>query len=224
MIKERLKQVSDQFGGHPGFKKLLEPEVWMRKTWHMGSCALLAFCFVILPFGVFYPWFVAATLLWIIFEFVRLTPWGQSLPLHTYFKETILKAKEQEGFTAGLQTVLAVLIVTFILQREIAILALLYLAFGDTIANVVGVSFNGPKFYKNKSVPGTFALFIFAFILTFIYMMAYTTPLVALFLALIGGLSAGLFEAYPFGLDDNASLTLGPAIVLQLAYIFLTTS
>lgn len=210
---------------HPGVQKMLAPELWIRKAWHIGASFILTLCYIILPFGIFYPWFVAATLLWIVLEFIRLTPWAQGLPLHDLMRTYILKDKEHDKFTAGLQTMLAILVVTFCMQRSIATLALLYLTFGDPIANVAGVAFQGPKFHRNKSLHGTFALCIFAFILTFVVLLFTSmSPLIALFMAIIGSLSAGIFEAYNLGLDDNASLTLGPAITLQVAYYFLSTT
>lgn len=207
-----------------GLQKLLEPELWIRKIWHIGACFLVTICYVILPFAVFFPWFSALTLLWIVFEFIRLTPWAQNLPIHELMRSYILKSKEHETFTAALQTVLAILVVVWITNRTVCTLALLYLTFGDPLANIVGVAFNGPKFYRNKSLHGTFAVCIFCLLLTFVYLLIKgISPLVALYLGLIGGLAAGLFEAVNWGLDDNASLILGSALSLQIAFYFLVT-
>ncbi len=99
---------------------------------------------------------------------------------------------------------------------SVAILAVLYLAFGDPLASIVGVYYQRKKPAMggfSKSWAGSTACFAACFLLSFLLMpllfdgLQYQDWRLWL-LAILGGLSAAFAEFLPLRTDDNLSLPI----------------
>ena len=100
---------------------------------------------------------------------------------------------------------------------KIAICAMMFLILGDMSAAIFGISFGKIKIYGNKSLEGTFAMFVVCFFIGInmfwnIHMREYPVALASLV--------ACLTELYePFGINDNMSITLFSSMALQFGFL-----
>ncbi|MDR3306090.1 MAG: hypothetical protein LBS61_00180 [Endomicrobium sp.] len=89
----------------------------------------------------------------------------------------------------------AFIAIVFFPNKSMVFTSLLYLAFGDTAAALVGRTIGRHKIFTGKSLEGSFACFIVCFIIgLFLFNIQF---------ALIGAVAAALIEAIPWKLNDN---------------------
>ncbi len=100
--------------------------------------------------------------------------------------------------------------------KGVAILSILFLGLGDPMASIIGIKFGKHKMGR-LSLEGSLAFFFTSFALCFLY--PYLNPHfhgpIWLF-ALCGGLIGALSERWTFRLDDNFTIPLFSATLLQL--------
>lgn len=202
-----------------GEKRVLQ---WPRKIWHMCGALLVVGIYLFLPasyaakitvFGIF-------SLLLIIGEVTRL-----SLPrfnarvmqdLRPYMRK-----REVKGFSSMTFYSISAFLVCLLFSKGVAILAVLYLGFGDSFASIVGVKWGRHRLGKRFTLEGSLTFFAVCFLLTWLYPLfapGYTGSLLAL--ALAGGLIGMVSEWLSFRLDDNLVIPLSSAALLQ-AVLFL---
>lgn len=118
--------------------------------------------------------------------------------------------------------ILATLLAIGIFPKPIAVLSILYLAFGDPVASVVGILYGkyGPRFSNGKSLIGTLAGVATCTLVGFFFLKTLSLPpTVYLSLVLIGGIAGGVAELAPFEMDDNLSIPIVSGFVLWFAFI-----
>lgn len=93
-------------------------------------------------------------------------------------------------------------------ERSVAVPALLVLACGDTAASVFGQILGGYKLREGKTLAGSLAFLVTAFLVTLPF---FPTPI-----ALGGAFSAAVAELLPLPLDDNLTIPLTAGIALTL--------
>ena len=111
-------------------------------------------------------------------------------------------------------------LVFLIFSPSIASLSVLYLAIGDPIASIFGISYGqgAYKFHNGKSVVGTVACGAFCMVLTMIYGLLMAWPLHQIYtLAFFGSVAAALAETFAIeDINDNLFIPLASALVLAL--------
>mmetsp|Transcript_14065 Transcript_14065/g.32425 ORF Transcript_14065/g.32425 Transcript_14065/m.32425 type:complete len:264 (-) Transcript_14065:89-880(-) len=136
-------------------------------------------------------------------------------------------------FVAGVLTCI------MLFPRNVAILSILYLSFGDPFASTCGIRFGylGPKFSNGKSLVGSLGgLFACAFTTT-VYYLSHGFPLNGslLLVSLLGGIAGAIPETFcgrihdgtggPIDVDDNIAVPVGSGLIfflfLQLFPIYL---
>lgn len=109
-----------------------------------------------------------------------------------------------------------------IFNTHIATLSILYLAFGDPLASLVGIKYGAGshKFSNGKSIVGTLAGITVCMIITMVYGTAVNWTLSTIFpLAFFGGLAGGLSETFVIDdINDNLFIPLVSATVLSIVY------
>jgi len=111
-----------------------------------------------------------------------------------------------------------------IFPQPIAVLSILYLAFGDPIASLFGIMYGDRsiRLASGKSLIGTSAGVMTCMLVTFLYLRS--MPISEghrVFLTLLGGLAGGTAELLPLDVDDNFSIPIVSGFVLWLAFILL---
>lgn len=124
----------------------------------------------------------------------------------------IFRQKEYKKFSSMTLFLLACFFTILIFPKNLAILAIIFLIFGDLVAKVFGLQFGKTKFFQ-KTLEGSSAYFLACFLIGFFLSpyLDFNLPII-----LIGALGASLAESLPFGIDDNFIVPLLSATLMWL--------
>lgn len=120
--------------------------------------------------------------------------------------EAISREHEKYSIGAHIYFTIGALIIVCLFPRDIAIGAITVATLGDAIAAIIGKPFGRHRFKNGKSVEGSLAYFVTAFLTLFV--------LIDLPHALIGALAGMLAEFYELPPDDNFSNQIAVAIAI----------
>lgn len=133
--------------------------------------------------------------------------------------------KQASGMVFFVAGVLSVIV---LFPKNVAMLAILWLSFGDPVASACGIKFGylGPKFRNGKSLIGTLGGFLACAVTTLIYYHRAGLGLggsMLMFLALLGGISGAIPETLcgrmhngeggPIDVDDNLAVPIGSGLI-----------
>ena len=180
---------------------------WARKIWHvLGVCVLAMIGHFFSPL-----WTNTVMLgLWLLFvpvDFLRLrSPALNDFLMHLF--RPIMRQTEAKALAGTSYLLTGVLVISLLFPREIVLITLLYLAFADPMASVVGIRWGRDKIFGHKSVQGSAAAFLICTLITFLaltYEGIFSERI--LMVSILGGLIGACAEAIPIGpLDDNFSI------------------
>ena len=119
-----------------------------------------------------------------------------------------MRPGEESRLTGSTYYLVACWFTILVFERTVAAAALLVLACADTAASVVGQAIGGYRFAKGKTLSGTGAFVVTAFLVTL--------PLFPATPALGGAIIAAVIECLPLPLDDNITIPLAVGISLTL--------
>jgi len=146
----------------------------------------------------------------------------------------LIKEKEKNKIHASVPYFIALTIIIGFAPKEIAVLSVIFLLFGDPVAAYIGGKYGTIRFYNKKSLQGTLGGIISAFIFGSIFLVIITLvskenssfslwknneflfiPLITL---LGGSIFAFIFEVFSRDglLDDNLTIPLGSTLVMTL--------
>jgi diacylglycerol kinase (CTP) len=134
-----------------------------------------------------------------------------------------VRKTEVNRLSAQSHLLLGTMVTIYFFPKEIATLALLFLAFGDPVASIFGVLFGKDKIIGNKSLQGTIAAFTVCTILSLLYLSSIQIMTERLLLAaFLSGIIGALSELIPVGqLDDNFSMPVISATLLWGVFFIL---
>jgi dolichol kinase len=118
--------------------------------------------------------------------------------------------------------ILACLLAVAIFPKPVAILSILYLAFGDPFASIFGILFGAKsiRFASGKSLIGTLGGIGACTIAGLIYLNTLDMPPAQVIgISLIGGIVGGCAELLPLDTDDNFSIPMVSGFTLWLIFI-----
>jgi len=183
---------------------------WMqefrRKGVHFG--AVLVPFFAGINFSITINLLMAITVLFIFSELLRLN--GVSLPVISLITRLCIRTREQRHFTIAPVTLsLGIIFSLLLFPKLIANVVIIIVAFSDSIATVIGRFYGRVKipYNRGKSVEGSIAFFVSAFICSIFY--------VPLGIALIVSFVSCIIETLPIEFD-NISIPLGTGLFLGL--------
>lgn len=105
-----------------------------------------------------------------------------------------------------------------IFPRHVAVLSILYLAFGDPSSSFFGVLYGRAKIFPNKSLQGTLGGFLVCFAVTAVYLFTQDFPREKiLVLTMLGGFAGCVAELLPLNIDDNFSIPVISGALMALA-------
>jgi dolichol kinase len=106
-----------------------------------------------------------------------------------------------------------------IFPQHIAVLSILYLAFGDPCSSFFGVLYGRNKIFPNKSLQGTLGGFAVCAVVTAAYLLWQGCPRsLLLVFALLGGFAGSLAELLPLNVDDNLAIPVISGALMALAF------
>jgi len=192
---------------------------WGRKLVHVSLGLFFLYLFVYAGLSAIGLWSVAGPLLGMVFmiEIIRhLNPRVNEWACHRF--KLIMREHEKTRISSASFYILSILIVYFVFPIEVAILTLLFIAVGDPLAGIVGVTWGKRKITEHASWAGSMTCFVFSAVLSGVYAgFLFDHHLMGLSLiifSLIGGMIAAFAEAAFKKLDDNLVMPLLSAPLL----------
>jgi glycerol-3-phosphate acyltransferase PlsY len=152
------------------------------------------------------------TLIFIIFDISRLTFKKFNL---TLLKSVVIKQREIKVFSSMSFFLLACFIILLIFEKEIAILTIFFLTFGDLAAKCLGILY-GRRIIFEKTLEGLMAYFIACLLFGFLWFYFLE---ISLLMILIGSMAAAIAEVLPIGIDDNFTVGLISASLMHLVKV-----
>ena len=153
---------------------------------------------------------VPLTLFAIVIEYLRVRS-AVIKKIFNNFLKSMLRIHEMDGkYTGATWVFISSTLTIAIFPKEIAIISLVYMSLGDTIAGLVGRKFGKTKFY-NKSIEGSLAGLIVCLLSG--YLVNLTLPLVVVF---SGAFAAMFIELLPMPIDDNLSVPLFAGTIMVI--------
>lgn len=119
------------------------------------------------------------------------------------------------------------LISVALFPKTVAVLSILFLAYGDPMASVFGILFGhkSPKWPNGKSLVGTLAGFGVCFGISLVFLASLSLPAMTwLLLAFLGGAAGAFAEWLPLDVDDNFSIPVISGLLVWLATILLNVN
>jgi len=152
------------------------------------------------------------TFTFLAFEVIRLRAPGINRWFFSHFKP-LLREREASRLTAASYALVASLAALLAFQRDIAVLALSFLAVGDPLATIVGKEV-GRRKLLSKTLEGDLACFIscVAVGLVSYYAGSSIRPLTIA----AGVVSATVVEAIPLPVDDNLAMPLSAGLMMTV--------
>jgi dolichol kinase len=201
-----------------GLKKRTEMH-WARKLWHMIGVCLIAAGYQFLPpfwakIGILVLWLGAVPA-----DVLRLkVPAFNEIMTHLF--GAIMRDSEAKSLAGTTYLISGVLLISLIFPKDIVILTLMYLAFADPLASVIGIKYGKDKIFGHKSLQGSMAAFTVCALATFA-VLSYKGIMLnrILVVSILGGLIGAIAEAVPLGkMDDNFSIPVVSAIGLWILF------
>lgn len=186
----------------------------LRKTWRLCGIIFpliyyfsnkITTIFIIVPF----------LCIFVVIEILRFYLFRFNERLFNIFRY-ILEEKERKSLLTTTWFLLSTFLTVALFRKEIAIMAVLFLIFGDSASNFFGLRFGRTKIMGNRSLEGSLAFFITCLMVGII--MHFTKVSLAWLVIILGALAATLAELLPLSLDDNFTIALFSGIIMTLVY------
>lgn len=155
--------------------------------------------------------------IFILVDLIRLVSKGINLFL---FKNIVglMKEKEEHRFSSMTFFMLAAFISILLFDRDVAIIALTFVIFGDLATKFFGAQFSRRMIFRDRSLEGL--LIYFSFSLFFGIFMADQLGTLVIF-PIVGAVVAAATDLFSiFGIDDNFTVALISGAVMQAIRIF----
>lgn len=184
----------------------------LRKLWHVFG--------LIFPLANYLGWIdkkwvliivVAGALIAAVVDIVRFNH-ATAAQLFLRIFGPLLRPHEKETVNTSFPYFTGTFLVILLLPKATSLIALAYLAFGDTAAELVGKTFGRVRVLLTKTLEGTAACFVVCFLLGL--------PWLNWRLALAGAAAAALAELLSPSQSDNLTIpVVGGGAIYFLAYI-----
>jgi len=206
-----------------------------RRLWHIFGGLSLPVAGLLAPQDIFLPALVSITIAALILDIVRLRSPRVNRRFVISFRP-LLREREFSTLNGSTYFLIAASIVFIFVDKSIAAIALAFVAVGDPVAGMVGERWGkprviaeernfseAPRFPRNlrfrvmrgKSLEGSSACFG-ACLVVGVILAAVTN--VALWVIVVGAISATVIEFLPLPVNDNLSIPLVSAGVMSLVH------
>jgi len=152
------------------------------------------------------------TFVFLAFEFLRFRAPKINRWFFSLFRP-LLREEEASRLTGTSYMLIASLIAFLAFPRDIAVLALCFLAVGDAVAAIVG-KYMGKRKLLSKTVEGDLACFVSCLLIGFV--LYYAGLNIRLLTTLVGSVGATFVEAIPLPLNDNLTMPLFAGLVMTV--------
>jgi len=193
-------------------KALNKSNTLKRGLFHIFGGLLIPIAALFLPRMVFIISLGVATFIFLTFELIRFRLPRINRWFSSFFK-LLLREEEVSRLTGSSYMLIASVIAFLVFQRDIAVLALSFLAVGDAVATLVGKQI-GKRKLLGKTLEGNLACFFSCIVIGFI--IHYAGLNIGLLTILVGSVGATIAEAIPLPINDNLTIPLLAGLVMTL--------
>jgi len=186
----------------------LLPEI-RRKAIHLSFILVpLIYLYDILPKRFIVRGLLAAVLVSLVFELVRMHDARVRLLLSRFFRD-LVRRHESKQLLGSTYLLIAAVLTIELFSKEVAVASLGALVLGDSAAALVGKTMGRVRIL-GKTLEGSIACFVVSFL------FAWGVVGLPAWMAACGALTATLFELLPVPLDDNFRIPLSAGYVMKL--------
>jgi dolichol kinase len=191
-----------------------------RKLFHMTGALVFLTPYLFFQFSEEYMAALLGTVLALVMsmEYAR-SRWEWVNSIAVKVMGPVMRDTEVNQLT-GIPFYLASCLFAFLIfPRHIAVLSILYLAFGDPSSSFFGVLYGRSHIFPNKSLQGTLGGFLVCVLATASYLSFVGFPREKILLvALLGGFAGSVAELLPLNVDDNFAIPVVSGILMALAF------
>lgn len=196
----------------------------LRKLWHMGvGTTCLFFFYRTGEDQTFWAWAIlGVALAGFSFDIARF----RSEKLNDFVLRVMgpfMRSSEKNGLSGLPFYALGTSMALHLFQKEVALLAIMFLVFADPISSFFGIVYGKDKILPNKSLQGAMACFFTCYLLTLFYGIAHNAQGASLlWFAILGGVIGAISEMLSaFNIDDNLTIPVVSGLGLSLLnYVF----
>lgn len=203
-------------------EKVIETKTFQgfRKMYHVLASSLFPLAYLYPPFNMNLTdtrkWLLIVSagcfLISFVLDLLRL----RNREFNSWFMKIFaefVRRTESDRFNGSTFLCLAFFVVIFFFPRNVAIAAMLFLSLGDAAAELSGKNFGRLRIF-GRSLEGTAAFFLVAFVTAFVLFDDWR-------IALVGAFAGAVVELLSFEVDDNLTVPIGSAIALSLTLVLL---
>jgi glycerol-3-phosphate acyltransferase PlsY len=190
---------------------------WWRVAIRPASLLFLVFYFIFSP-SICIILIGSVTLCFIFLDLSRFLS-KQTQELLTVKVKAIFRKSEKKKFSSMTIFLISTFIIVFIFNQliEIAIIALVFLAFGDLFAKIFGLAYGRHKIFNNKTLEGSLA---YTGVIIICCYILYTSIDISLPVLIIGAVAAPIAEVLPLGMNDNFTVPIICGTAMYVAIFF----
>tara|TARA_B100000989_G_scaffold295978_2_gene278218 strand:- start:5151 stop:5747 length:597 start_codon:yes stop_codon:yes gene_type:complete len=183
-----------------------------RKLIHISSLVIpLSYFFLIKDKNVMATILIILTLTSLLIEYARLNRKGYIRFLFEKYLKSVLRSKELKGHLTGATWMLIGFTFSVIIfDFEVAVLALLFLSVGDSVAALVGRALPIGKVW-DKSILGSLSGILFC-----VFFGLAINNTLSVQIIIFGAISGMLIELIPLKINDNFSIPIFSGFIMQI--------
>lgn len=199
---------------------------WDRRLFHLSAASVIPLLGLAIGYEYALGMAIMASMVLVGGEVARFLLPG----VNAWFIEwlgMLLKPGEERRVTAATYLAVTSLVLLLLFELEIAALALLFLAFGDPVAGIIGKRFGrlrwnvwfskGIAAASGKSVEGALAFLVAS--LSIATLLWTKDIYLTLWPAAVGAAVAAIVEFLPIPLEDNATVPLASALAMWIVWV-----
>ena len=187
------------------------PTIWPRRVFHLLAGSSIPVGILFLPRDLVEWGLIAASVMVVLFELARgLAPSLNELAVRRlpFFKDS-----ERRQVTGATYMTLSATFIVFVFDKEVAVLALLFLSVGDPFAALIGVRDHRTRVF-GKSLAGAVAFTSAAIGAGVLASLHPDVPLA--WWIVPGAVVAAAAELAPLPVDDNITVPLAASVAMAL--------
>ena len=186
--------------------------IWKRKLYRIFMGSIVPFLYLITK-SVFFPLIICSFFLTLLFS-LEYERWRNPGVWNYILKKYGGIFKTPPGkFTGDTYFMIATFIILIFFIKDIAILSLFFLVFGDAGSGIIGTKFGRIKIFPGKSLEGLLGGILFNLFISLLIFKFLELPF---YIIIIGIFISSLIEVIPLKLDDNLTVGIITASIMEL--------
>ena len=183
---------------------------YIRKLIHLSNLIIpISYYYVFQDKSFFLIILFILVLIFLVIDLTREKNKHIKIVFNIFFNKLMRKHELDGSLTGATWVMISAFITILIFPKNIAILSLIFMSIGDTLAGLVGRRVGKLKIGE-KTVEG----FLFGFLAC--ALISYNYKLIPFSISIYGSLVGMIFEVLPLPLDDNLKIPISSALIMYI--------